>query len=182
MAEPNYVSAEEFAGFKKETSEGISTILSVLEELKPKTDVLKTPEVSVPGRVIGQIGGAIPTTPKPESPDVVALARKAEAELSNNILLPHYQKVFEKYFDPEDGFTARMSFPEIDEKGNENGGITFTIFVPMKFSNTDDGYRKMHKEDLRTRALLAHNIAKGIDEWCKAVANNLKYNRNLRTK
>lgn len=97
-------------------------------------------------------------------------------------LPPQYKQIFEKYFDPTDGFTARLTFPEVDEKNKETGGITFTIFVPPKFSNAGEAYLKMYKVDLRSRALQPSNIAAGIDEWCKAVAKNLHYNRNIKTK
>jgi len=97
-------------------------------------------------------------------------------------LPPQYRQIFEKYFDPDDGFTARLTFPEVDEKNKETGGITFTIVVPNKFSNTTESYLKMYKVDLRSRALQPSNIAAGIDEWCKAVSRNLHYNRNVKTK
>ena len=29
---------------------------------------------------------------------------------------------------------------------------------------------------------MPNKIAKGIEEWCAAVAKNLKYNKNLKTK
>jgi hypothetical protein len=106
----------------------------------------------------------------------------ATTDFNNDYLPPQYRQVFEKYFDPKDGFTARLIFPEIDDKGNERGGITFTIFVPLELSNTDDGYRKMYKQDLRSRALQPHSIAKGIEEYCKAVAKNLHYNKDLKRK
>lgn len=97
-------------------------------------------------------------------------------------LPPQYKNIFEKYFDPTDGFTARLTFPEVDEKNKETGGITFTILVPQKFSNAGSAYLKMYKVDLRSRALQPSNIATGIDEWCKVVAKNLHYNRNIKTK
>jgi hypothetical protein len=97
-------------------------------------------------------------------------------------LPPQYKNIFEKYFDPTDGFTARLTFPEVDGKNKETGGITFTIVVPQKFTNAGEAYLKMYKVDLRSRALQPSNIAAGIDEWCKAVSRNLHYQRNVKTK
>lgn len=150
----------EFREFQKQTNDTLNSILNLLEKKEEPVVPVATAKVTAPEPTKEMVAQADP----------------------NGILQPQYQKLFEKYFDPSDGFTARMSFPDVDEKGNETGGITFTIFVPLKFSNTDDGYRKMYKQDLRTRALLPHNIAKGIDEWCKIVARNLRYNRNVKTK
>lgn len=164
---PAFVSADEFKKFQEEVRGGTDLILQQLEKMS--SPVVTGKEVQKETTVAKVVGREV----KDE---------EATPEYSNDILLPHYQKVFEKYFDPADGFTARMSFPTLDEKGNENGGITFTISVPLKFSNTDDGYRKMYKQDLRTRALLPHNIGKGIEDWCKAVAKNLNYNVNVKTK
>ena len=100
----------------------------------------------------------------------------------NAHLPPQYQKIFEKYFDPKDGFEARLNFPEIDDQGRESGGITFTIVVPVKFSNAGDAYLKHYKVDIRTRALRPDNVGKGIVDWCIRVAKNLHYNRHIKTK
>lgn len=153
---PQYVTTEVFDKFANQ-------VLAILEG----KNALDTP-------VVEQKGMQDPSNQKPTT-DI----RDADP---NGFLPPQYQKIFEKYFDPADGFTARLMFPEVDEKGNETGGITFTIVVPLKFTNETDAYLKMYKQDLRTRALLPHNIAGGIDAYCKAVANNLHYNRQLKTK
>lgn len=112
----------------------------------------------------------------------VASTGEASNMFDGEYLPPQYKQIFEKYFDPTDGFTARLTFPEVDEKNKETGGITFTIFVPEKFSNAGPAYLKMYKVDLRSRALQPSNIAAGIDEWCKAVSKNLHYNKNIKTK
>jgi hypothetical protein len=88
-----------------------------------------------------------------------------------NINLPeNYQAIFEEYFDPKDGFEAEMSY---------EGNISFTIIVPMKFSNTTEAWRTYYKVDRRTKVLKQGNIEGGIKEWCEKVAKNLKYNKNL---
>lgn len=115
--------------------------------------------------------------------DARALVEAAEAGPdSNNHLPSQYQRVFEKYFDPKDGFEARLNMPEIDDEGRESGGITFSILVPLKFSNAGEAYLKHYKVDVRTRALRPDNVGKGIVDWCIRVAKNLHYNRNLRSK
>jgi hypothetical protein len=116
--------------------------------------------------------------------DARALAEAYDhASADGNAVLPQqYQKIFDKYFDAKDGFEARLNFPEIDEQGRESGGITFSIIVPLKFSNAGEAYLKHYKTDIRTRALRPDGISKGIVDWCIRVAKNLNYNRHLRTK
>lgn len=112
-------------------------------------------------------------------------ANKAVQEevVDDNGAMPlQYQRIFEKYFDVEDGFSGRLNFPEVDEKGNEMGGIMFTIVVPRKFSNATSAYLDYYKADLRSKPLQPGAVAKGIEEWCKKVANNLKYNKLIKTK
>lgn len=166
-----FVLKVDFESFKAQNAIAQNQIIDLLTELTSKK-----PETA---QVIQPIGST--TSTKPILPPQNVAATMADA-FSSGFLPPQYQKVFEKYFDPTDGFTARLTFPEVDEQGRETGGITFTIVVPLKLSNTDDGYRKMYKQDLRTRALQPHAISKGIEEWCAAVSRNLKYNKNLRTK
>jgi len=167
-----FVGREEFDAFRENNEKTQSEILSLVRDIATGKAEVKTDATVTDA-------GAAPIVQTPPPASAVEAAKPGEP----SYLFPQYQKVFEKYFDPEDGFTARLVFPEVDEKtGVEAGGINFTIFVPLKFSNTDDGYRKMYKQDLRTRALQPHNIAKGIEDYCKAVANNLKYNRHIKTK
>ncbi len=151
----NFVDKKEFESFAKKTEDTQNQILSILENMAKQ-----------------------PSDSKPKSKEIIDEAGPD----SGGYLPAQYQKLFEKYFDPADGFTARLVFPGTDDNGRENGGINFTICVPLKFSNTDDGYRKMYKVDLRTRALLPHNIAKGIEEWCERVRQNLRYDKTIKTK
>lgn len=82
----------------------------------------------------------------------------------------NYQAIFEEYFDPTDGFEAEMSY---------EGNISFTIIVPMKFSNTTEAWRTYYKVDRRTKVLKQGNIEGGIAEWCEKVKKNLHYDKNL---
>ena len=119
---------------------------------------------------------------------IAALAPKSEvkkevATVEDNSVMPtQYQKIFEKHFDPADGFTGRLTFPEIDENGKESGGLTFAILVPKKFSNATDAWMQFYKTDLRVKALSASDLAGGISKYCELVAKNLNYNRNTVTK
>lgn len=81
-----------------------------------------------------------------------------------------YQSIFEKYFDPDDGFAAELD------------GVMFEIYVPDKFSNITDAHKKFYKFDFRTKRLPAENLEQGLEDWCRLVAQNLHYNRNIATK
>lgn len=168
------VTEAEFRGFQKETREGISTILDVLEGLKQTAPATAPVVVETPAEVASTVDVKVEVTDEE--------AAEAESAEAMAFMPPNYKRVFEKYFDPEDGFTARLAFPETRENGSEDGGITFTIFVPDKFSNVTPAHKALYKVDLRTRALQPHNIAKGIEDWCARVAKNLKYNKNIKTK
>mgnify|MGYP001566834086 FL=1 len=112
-----------------------------------------------------------------------AEVKKVVATVEDNSVMPkQYQNIFEKHFDAEDGFTGRLTFPEIDENGRESGGLTFSILVPDKFSNATDAWKQMHKVDVRMKALSASDLAGGIDKYCALVAKNLNYNKNLMRK
>ncbi|MBT9169541.1 MAG: hypothetical protein DDT19_02902 [Syntrophomonadaceae bacterium] len=116
--------------------------------------------------------------PKPEEKKKVV-----EATAEDNAVMPkQYQTIFEKHFDPKDGFTGRLTFPEISEDGKESGGLTFSIFVPDKFSNATDAWKQMHKKDIRVKALSASDLAGGISRYCELVSKNIQYNRNLMRK
>ena len=84
---------------------------------------------------------------------------------TNSSLPQQYQVIFEEYFDVNDGFTAQMDF---------NSNITFTITVPIKFSNITEAYRDFYHEDKRTVVLNQGDIEGGIRKWCDKVAKNLK--------
>ena len=109
--------------------------------------------------------------------------KKVVATVEDNSLMPkQYQTIFEKHFDPDDGFTGRLTFPEIDENGKESGGLTFSIFVPDKFSNATDAWKQFYKKDIRVKALSSTDLAGGIAKYCELVAKNLNYNRDLMRK
>jgi hypothetical protein len=88
-------------------------------------------------------------------------------ELSGKQLL-----VFQKYFAAEDGFKAWYNV-------NEN---IFTIEVPMTLSNTTEAHRVLYKQDLRSRKVDQNNVLASMDQWCRLVAQNLKYNKLIKLK
>ena len=151
------VSSEEFAVFKDSVEATQNKILDMLERM---SQPMVQPLV-MPGEPFHQ---------------------SSAKAVDTGYLPPQYQGIFEKYFDPEDGFTARLTFPEVGENGEGSGGITFTIVVPEKFSNNSPAHKVLYKADLRTKALMPHNIAKGIDDWCKLVCTNLHYDKKLKLK
>lgn len=117
-----------------------------------------------------------------ESKEKVEVKKEVATVEDNGVLPKQYQNLFEKYFDPADGFTGRLTFPEIDEDGKESGGLTFSIFVPDKFSNATDAWKTYYKTDIRVKALSSTDLAGGISKYCELVAKNLNYNRNLMRK
>ncbi|MFA7662763.1 MAG: hypothetical protein WCX88_02495 [Patescibacteria group bacterium] len=87
-------------------------------------------------------------------------------------LSPKQKEIFEYYFDITDGFKAWYDV---------NNNI-FTIEVPMNMSNTNEAYRALYKQDLRSKKVDSNNILGSIKEWCILVASNLKYERRIRLK
>mgnify|MGYP001608388157 CR=1 FL=1 len=162
--ETGFVQEAEFRKFQDETKQGIDAILGLLEK-----------------REVGKVGiDPVMNAVSSVVADAQALVEAASGD--RGYMPPQYQRIFEKYFDPNDGFEARLNFPEIDDKGRETGGITFTIVVPLALSNAQDAYKQFYKADLRTRALRPDGISKGIDDWCRLVSKNLKYNRFAKMK
>jgi hypothetical protein len=136
-----FVDKAEFERFRNEQERIQSKMLALLEkQAEPAPPVSPILKGEAPG------GAVNPTFVGTNT--VGAVTNMFDGEY----LPPQYKNIFEKYFDPTDGFTARLTFPEVDEKNKETGGITFTIFVPEKFSNAGSAYLKMYKVDLRSRA------------------------------
>ena len=160
-----FVSKDEFTKFQGETATALNTILGILEK---KAE----PEAVFREKPVGSVAAAVS--------DAQAMVEAAGADVG--YMPPQYTRIFEKYFDPADGFEARLVFPDIDEQGRESGGIMFTILVPMKFSNAQEAYKTFYKSDIRSRALRPDGISKGIDDWCRRVARNLGYDKRIKLK
>ena len=85
-------------------------------------------------------------------------------------LIPEYRMIFDKYFDGEDGFKAELK------------GINFKIEVPLKLSNAQDAHKTFYKNDIRMKVLDGHDIEGSMEKYCKMVASNLNYKRNIKLK
>lgn len=159
-SEGEFVSKAELESFKKDVADGQNKMLDILERMSANITVPSAPTPNM----TGGLAAMAPTL------------RDVSAE-PNGFLPEQYQKIVDKHFDPADGFSARLNFPEMDDSGREMGGITFTIIVPQKFTNMSDAAQKFYKTDVRLVALRPENIIRGIDSWCGKVAKNIKYNR-----
>lgn len=104
--------------------------------------------------------------------DVKREENRVKVEAKPSTLPALYEEVFSKYFDREDGFDAIF-----DEKG-----LTFTIIIPNNLSNRTEAEKSFYKEDLRSKRIELNNIIGGIENWCKLVCQNLKYNKNIKLK
>src|SRR3990167_6304899 len=135
----DFVGKQEFEEFKSQTSKNTLDILEAIKAISQPTPVVNV--------------GPTPT------------AADASAERSNYTLGSVHQAIFEEYFDPEDGFTARFDYPY------------FSIIVPDKFSNADPAWKKYYKVDTRLKFIKYDNVEGGIRDWCKLVAANLKYDK-----
>lgn len=147
---------KDFEEFKQSVNDTQNKIIDILERMQNKEEVRQEKE--------------------PELKDEPIMPMQV------GFLPPNYKKIFDNYFDAEDGFEASFDFPEQNANGGESGGLTFTIKVPEKMSNMIDAQKNFYKVDLRTVVLKPNNIAKGIDDWCKKVAQNLKYNKKFKFK
>lgn len=85
-------------------------------------------------------------------------------------LIPEYQMIFDKYFDMEDGFKAMLK------------GVNFKIEVPLKLSNAQEAYKVYYKNDIRHKVLDGHDVEGSMEKYCKLVANNLNYKKNIKLK
>jgi hypothetical protein len=85
-------------------------------------------------------------------------------------LIAEHQAIFDKYFDMEDGFTAQLK------------GVYFSISVPLKLSNAQDAHKTFYKTDIRFKVLDGHDIEGAMEKYCKLVAQNLNYKRNIKLK
>ena len=153
--------ASELDKHKKETDEKFNTIVSMLKK-KPTAQLTAENAPIVTSR-------AFSVTQKEETPTPVT-EDQASAEASNYILNPAYQKIFDEYFDPADGFTGRLE------------GVYFTVVVPKKLSNASDAWKSFYKEDTRMKVLKHNRVEGDMREWCMMVARNLKYDRNVKLK
>jgi hypothetical protein len=141
------------------TEEKKPTVLGLKKDL----DEFKTEVLGLIKKLLPEDGGA----QKQEEP------KNQESEKKPTALPSNYQTIFEEYFDIKDGFEAEISYDD---------NISFTIIVPMKFSNASEAWKTYYKVDKRMKVLKQGNIEGGIKDWCVLVAKNLRYNKDLQTK
>jgi len=106
----------------------------------------------------------------PEKTDAGSISNSPSNEPVVHNLIPEYQVIFEKYFDMDDGFKGMIK------------GVNFKIEVPLKLSNAQEAHKTFYKNDIRHIVLDGHDIEGSIEKYCKLVANNLKYKRNIKLK
>ena len=145
------VSKEEFDNFKKEMHETQSEILSALKGMQQPIPASTNPLQVKP----------IATVEK-EDPDV----------LPAQMMLPtKLQLIFEKYFDPQDGFVAELE------------GTHFKMIVPNKLSNAGDAYWvQPNFIDIRAKQLDGNDIPGSMERYLKLVVQNLRYNKDIKLK
>jgi len=108
------------------------------------------------------------TESKKEDAGSVGSAPSNEPVVHN--LIPEYQMIFEKYFDMDDGFKGMLK------------GVSFKIEVPLKLSNAQDAHKTFYKSDIRHRVLDGYDVEGTMEKYCKLVAQNLNYRRNVKLK
>jgi hypothetical protein len=134
----------------------ITNIALVVEELANKD------------KKIGQVIGERPAERVVEAPPTIDPATpKQRKELE-----PELKEIFLKYFDEDDGFKAEYDTME----------SKFKINVPMGLSNMDEANKNFYGKDERTRKVDQNNVKGSVEQWCKLVCQNLKYNKKFKIK
>jgi len=141
----------------KEDFEGFKTsVVGILENISNKLNA--EPERKV----------MMATESKKDDAGSVGSAPSNEPVVHN--LIPEYQMIFEKYFDMDDGFKGMLK------------GVNFKIEVPLKLSNAQDAHKTFYKSDIRHKVLDGHDVEGSMEKYCKLVASNLNYRRNVKLK
>ena len=81
-----------------------------------------------------------------------------------------HQAIFERYFDPADGFIFATEYPERNR---------VTVFVPRALSNASDAHWDNYDSDIRSSGKLLEDFDEQLDQWLEKVAKQLRYNKNL---
>ena len=145
--------------FKTSTDDKFNKIIGVLETMANKPT---TPERNVMMATEGE---------KPVTAGSVSHTNSAEPVVHNlHAVSPAYQEIFEKYFDMADGFKAMLK------------GVNFKIEVPLHMSNAQQAHKDFYKIDIRHKVLDGHDIEGTMERYCKLVAHNLNYNRQIKLK
>lgn len=142
-----------------------------VKSLKKEIDDFKEEQTVFQNKVLGVLETLINKDKKIGDELPKEVEQVAAAPLSMD-LTPAMREIFEKYFDPADGFKAAFNSEE----------STFIIEVPENLSNASDAHKKFYKQDLRVRKVDQNNVLGSIEHYCALVCQNLKYNRKLRLK
>lgn len=148
-----FVSSDDFNNFK-------NSVVGILENISNKLNTAEPAERKVL------------MANEPEKQKKVAQQTPSNEPVVHNLeaISPEYEEIFQKYFDPRDGFTAMLK------------GINFKIEVPKNFSNAQEAFWSLYKHDIRHKVLDGQDIAASMEKYCKLVATNLNYKRNVMLK
>lgn len=150
--EAKFVSKADFDGFK-------TSVVGILENISNKLN--STPERTV----------MMATEPEKVNAGAVSHTNSAEPVVHNlDAVSPAYQAIFDKYFDMVDGFKAMLK------------GVNFKIEVPLHLSNAQQAHKDYYKNDIRHKVLDGHDIEGTMERYCKLVAHNLNYQKNIKLK
>lgn len=173
--EEPFVTKTDFDGFKQLNDSFQNQVLSVLQDLTRQL-ANQAAQQTQPGQMSVRIVTPAPQAPQPpqEVPQVSVMHDDGTVPKDDEVALsPSQNAIFEKYFDPNDGFTSRLVMGD---------KIAHIIDVPEKLSNAGPAHWKMYKRDIRQAVLKQGDVVGGIETHCKLVAQNLNYHRNLVTK
>lgn len=135
-----------------------SSIVGILENISSKLNDSVEPERKVM------------TTGSVEKTDAGSISSAPSNETVVHNLDDEQQAIFDKYFDMEDGFIGMLK------------GVNFKIEVPLKLSNAQEAHKTFYKKDVRHKVLDGNDINGSLERWCRLVASNLNYKRNVRLK
>jgi len=148
-----FVSIDDFNNFK-------TSVVGILENISNKLNVPNEEERRVMKATV------------PEKVTVEKEISPSNEDVTHNLdaVSQEFQTIFEKYFDMEDGFKGMLK------------GVSFKIEVPLKLSNAQEAHLKFYKKDVRHKILDGHDLENSLESYCKLVAQNLHYKRNVRLK
>ena len=158
----SFVSKEEFDGLRNQISTFQESIVEVLNRLTKDKEEVQTREP--------REFESVPT----EDTILQDVSEDSSAPKDDEVpLSPSQQAIFQRYFDPEDGFKTWLV---MDDK------IAHMIDVPRKFSKASSAHWNHYKRAIHQKVLPQGDILGGIERHCQLVAQNLNYNRQLATK
>lgn len=162
---------------KAEMDEKLTKITNILEVLVNEDkkigetpEAVKAVETGIKSAETTNISSELTTVPS--NMEVKIEEGGPQVKVAPEPLNPKYKEVFDKYFDEIDGFIG--SYNELESM--------FTIEVPLTLSNMTDSEKGFYKKDLRSKKVDQNDVLGSMDNWCKLVCQNLKYNRKISLK